>query len=162
MFGPFRQFLDELNESADGGEIERHEAIDLLATVRILVRELKVLDDTLVGTISAGVGNMETVDERARVRWGKTSVRWNKGEDGVYDVVPEIFRAEHQLALESTDTAVDPETGERVATWSQAVEAISTHWNLAGPRVTALKERLGLDPDEFRKSGKSKATVELL
>lgn len=103
--------------------------------------------------------NEQTVPDIARLirNWSRKRSDWQS----------EQLRGDALRALKASVPAhaVDPETGEAVHTWDQAIAAVSRVYNLAGynARVTALRD-IGLDVGEYSTQGpwQPKITIEPL
>lgn len=74
--------------------------------------------------------------------WTKNRSKWDNDA-----LVRDVLR---QLQAELPPHAVEPDTGERVHTWEQAVTALLRTFSIGGyqARITQL-QRLGLDPSEY-------------
>jgi len=139
--------LDALDDTA---------AVNLLVGLRALKRDLSVLDDELVQRIAAGHRNNDVIaDGRATVRWSAAKQEWDR--DAARRA---ILSLEQEIAVASGDAAVMPDTGEKVATWQQAVDVVSKFWLLGNPRTTPMVEA-GLDPNEFRSMSNRRPRVDL-
>ena len=79
--------------------------------------------------------------------WRKESRKDWKSDDVRRDAL-------HVLKGRVPPHAIDPETGEMVHTWDQAVDALSALYNLAGynARIATIK-RLGLSVDDYCREG---------
>lgn len=141
--------LDDLAESI---------AVDLLDAVRRLQRDLRLLDSELETRIAAGHRSGDVVcDGRAVIRWSADKVEWDR--DAARRAILSLER-EIAVSDDKANAAVDPDTGEIVPTWEQALAVLQKYWLLGNPRTTPMKAA-GLDPSEFRATSGGRPRVDL-
>ena len=119
--------------------------IEILRQIRRTVADLKLLEADVVQAIAAGQPAGPIVGEAAEVTYSQKSVKWNRPA-----AKNSILRLERDIAV-TEDFAVDPDTGEKVPTWDQAVKVIEKYWLLGNPRTTPMKEA-GIEPNDFKDS----------
>lgn len=128
--------------------------IETLRRVRQTMGDLKLLEADIVKAITEQRPAGPIDGESAEVTYSQKSVKWNRGA-----AKNAILQLERDIAV-SEDSAVDPETGEKIPTWDQAVKVIDKYWLLGNPRTTPMKEA-GIEPNEFRDSDGWNAGVKL-
>ena len=137
-------------------------------TISELARVLLKIDETtevlghareLIGSwlVVMMEGDEAEIPEVARLtrRWSKARRNWSS-ERLLDDVISASKRG---LAPHG----VDPDTGERVFTWDQALLAIKTAYNLSGYNVrTKVLKNLGLYSGDYCEEDAWRATVEVV
>lgn len=147
--------IHQLLKVAENALDEDPSPLSLLRIIRSLRRDLSIIEDDLVRQLADGHRNNEVIcDGAATVKWAAASVEWDR--DAARRA---ILALEQEMAIASGEAAVNPETGEKVATWQQAVDVVSRYWLLGNPRTTPMNEA-GLDPADFRTINHRKPRIE--
>ena len=119
--------------------------IDVLRRIRQTITDLKLLENDVVQAIAKGQPAGSITGEAAEITYSQKSVKWDRPA-----AQNAILRLERDIAV-TEDFAVDPDTGEKVPTWDQAVKVIQKYWLLGNPRTTPMKEA-GIEPNDFSDS----------
>jgi hypothetical protein len=149
-------WLAAIETAAADSTLDDTQLVDLLADVRDTIRQLRLLDDELVARIADGKTQGELVADRATIRYSRSGEKWDRDAAN-----RNIMSLERDLAAsDRANAAVDPDTGEIVPTWEQALAVIDSYWLRGNPRKTPMREA-GLDPDEYTEGGTRTVRIEL-
>jgi len=146
--------IDEANLIATyiAGDAEPEDLVATLDEIRNVQKILAVVKDDIVAAVCKDRAAGALVGT-AEVSWRKKGEKFDKAA-----AARSILAREYELATASPDHAVDPETGEVVPTWQQAMDAVNRHWNLPNPRKTSMKT-IDIDPKLFASDGEWQADL---
>lgn len=113
----------------------------------------------IAGELARRVSDLMETDEadvpglaRLERKWSRSRTDWQNAQ-----LLADVLRG---AQASTAPHAVDPETGELVFTWAQAITAVTRFYNLTGynVRLTPLKQ-IGLDAGDYSTQGPWRARV---
>jgi|GEM_PF-4942284 hypothetical protein len=129
--------------------------VAILAEIRERKTLLGLVEQDLVEVLAEGHKNNATVNDQYIVKRAAPKYVWDRpaANNAIMALGRDMAAAEAEL--------VDPDTGEKVASWDQCLKWCDKFWLRGNPKTTPMNDH-GMDVSEFRASESGAAKVELL
>ena len=150
--------LDALIAGGDiASDYSNEDLVPTLAELRERITLLKIVERDIVDRLAEGHKNNATVNDRYIVKRAAPKYVWDR--PAANNAIMALGR--DMAAADVAEAVVDPETGEKVASWDQCLKWCDKFWLRGNPKTTPMNDH-GMDVTEFRASESGAAKVELL